>query len=102
MPLLLLPTRAARPPIESPFRPSTEATSMARSSTEAARFAASRPASVEFGEQSRRLADAHGRTVRLIETEGLGHTRILLADQTLDAVVDFVTAAGRVGVPSGL
>ena len=51
-------------------------------------------------EQSQRLAGAHDGSARLIETEGLGHTRILSADQTLDAVIDFVTAADRVAAPS--
>jgi pimeloyl-ACP methyl ester carboxylesterase len=38
-----------------------------------------------------RLHDAHGDRSRLVRTEGLGHTRVLSADATLDAVVALVT-----------
>ncbi|MFJ6532971.1 alpha/beta fold hydrolase [Microbacterium sp. NPDC091662] len=40
---------------------------------------------------SLRLHDAHGDRSRLIRTERLGHTRVLSADATLDAVVALVT-----------
>ncbi|WP_193509139.1 alpha/beta fold hydrolase [Cryobacterium sp. BB736] len=46
-------------------------------------------------EQSERLAAAHPRA-QLIVTEGLGHGRILVADETLDAVMEFVTSGERV------
>ncbi|WP_168625683.1 alpha/beta hydrolase [Cryobacterium sp. BB307] len=46
-------------------------------------------------EQSQRLAAAHP-SAQLIVTEGLGHNRILAADQTLDAVMEFVTSGERV------
>ena len=46
-------------------------------------------------ERSERLAEVHA-TTRLIVTEGLGHNRILAADDTLDAVLDFVTSGERV------
>lgn len=39
---------------------------------------------------SRRLHDAHGERSRLLRTEGFGHTRVLSADATLDAVVAMV------------
>lgn len=40
---------------------------------------------------SLRLHAAHGGRSRLLRTEGLGHTRVLTADATLDAVVALVT-----------
>lgn len=40
---------------------------------------------------SLRLHAAHGERSRLLRTEGLGHTRVLSADATLDAVVALVT-----------
>lgn len=40
---------------------------------------------------SLRLHEAHGERSRLLRTEGLGHTRVLSADATLDAVVALVT-----------
>ena len=40
---------------------------------------------------SLRLHEAHGERSRLVRTEGLGHTRVLSADATLDAVVALVT-----------
>ncbi|MCV0334721.1 alpha/beta hydrolase [Microbacterium sp.] len=42
---------------------------------------------------SLRLHDAHGDRSRLVRTEGLGHTRVLSADATLDAVVALVAGA---------
>ncbi|WP_157157565.1 alpha/beta fold hydrolase [Diaminobutyricimonas sp. LJ205] len=47
--------------------------------------------------QSEALAGVHEGS-RLVVTEGLGHNRILAADQTLDAVLEFVTARERAGV----
>lgn len=41
--------------------------------------------------ESRRLHDAHGARSRLVLTEGAGHSRLLAADATLDAVTAFVT-----------
>jgi pimeloyl-ACP methyl ester carboxylesterase len=46
---------------------------------------------------SLRLHDAHPERSRLLRTEGLGHTRVLSADATLDAVLALVTD-GLVGV----
>ena len=46
-------------------------------------------------EQSERLAGAHP-TARLLVTDGLGHNRIVAADETLDAVLDFVASGERV------
>lgn len=46
-----------------------------------------------------RLHEAHGDRARLLRTEGLGHTRVLSADTTLDAVVALV-ADGLSGVDS--
>lgn len=40
---------------------------------------------------SLRLHEAHGTRSRLVRTDGLGHTRVLSADATLDAVVALVT-----------
>ncbi len=40
---------------------------------------------------SLRLHEAHGGRSRLVRTEGLGHTRVLSADATLDAVVALTT-----------
>ncbi|WP_337001362.1 alpha/beta hydrolase family protein [Microbacterium sp. LB12] len=40
---------------------------------------------------SLRLHDAHGSRSRLLRTDGLGHTRVLSADATLDAVIALVT-----------
>jgi pimeloyl-ACP methyl ester carboxylesterase len=45
--------------------------------------------------QSEALAAAHDGS-RLVITEGLGHNRILAADETLDAVLEFVSAGSRV------
>ncbi|MET1044375.1 MAG: alpha/beta hydrolase [Microbacteriaceae bacterium] len=45
--------------------------------------------------QSVALAAAHDGS-RLVISEGLGHNRILAADETLDAVLEFVTAGTRV------
>ncbi|MET4159010.1 alpha/beta hydrolase [Agromyces sp. PvR057] len=47
---------------------------------------------VPFAEAPRLVAANAGRT-RLVPTDGLGHNRILRADVTLDAVLDFVTAS---------
>jgi len=41
--------------------------------------------------ESQRLHAAHGERSRLLLTEGSGHSRVLAADATLDAVVAFVT-----------
>ena len=56
--------------------------------------------------ESQRLHDAHGARSRLLLTEGAGHSRVLGADATLDAVTAFVTGglaaldeAGVVGQP---
>ena len=40
-----------------------------------------------------RLHEAHGTRSRLLRTEGLGHTRVLSADPTLDAIVALVDRA---------
>jgi pimeloyl-ACP methyl ester carboxylesterase len=47
--------------------------------------------------QSEALAGAH-EGARLLITEGLGHNRILAADATLDAVLEFVTTRERAAV----
>lgn len=41
--------------------------------------------------ESQRLHDAHGARSRLVLTRGAGHSRVLAADTTLDAVTAFVT-----------
>lgn len=46
---------------------------------------------VAFGE-SLRLHEAHGERSRLVVTEGAGHSRVLSADVTLDAVPAFATS----------
>ncbi|MFF2276935.1 alpha/beta fold hydrolase [Agromyces sp. NPDC058126] len=46
---------------------------------------------VPYAESERLLAVNPG--ARLVPTEGLGHNRVLRADVTLDAVVDFLTAS---------
>ncbi|WP_166790771.1 alpha/beta hydrolase family protein [Cryobacterium mannosilyticum] len=43
-------------------------------------------------EQSEQLHAAHGERSHLVATEGLGHRRILSADLTLDAVLEFIAA----------
>jgi pimeloyl-ACP methyl ester carboxylesterase len=52
--------------------------------------------------ESERLHDAHGGRSRLVLTEGAGHTRVLGADATLDAVTAFATgglaAVDRAGI----
>jgi hypothetical protein len=40
---------------------------------------------------SLRLHEAHGERSRLLQTSGLGHNRILVADPVLDALVAFTT-----------
>ncbi|GAA1509506.1 fermentation-respiration switch protein FrsA (DUF1100 family) [Agromyces terreus] len=52
---------------------------------------------VPFSEASRLVAANPG--ARLVAADGLGHNRILRADVTLDAVVDFVTAPDAAGAP---
>lgn len=42
---------------------------------------------------SLRLHQAHGDRSRLLRTSGLGHNRVLVGDQVLDALVAFVTVA---------
>lgn len=49
--------------------------------------------------ESRRLLVANHGHAELITTEGLGHTRILNADTTLDAVTEFVNAASGKSAP---
>jgi hypothetical protein len=41
--------------------------------------------------ESLRLHEAHGDRSRLVVTEGAGHSRVLAADATLDAVTAFAT-----------
>lgn len=41
-------------------------------------------------EESSVLAEAHGAKTEFLATEGLGHSRILAADEVLDAVCDFL------------
>ncbi|MBG6058235.1 pimeloyl-ACP methyl ester carboxylesterase [Cryobacterium sp. MP_M5] len=43
-------------------------------------------------EQSEQLHAAHGERSHLVVTEGLGHRRILSADVTLDAVLEFIAS----------
>lgn len=54
---------------------------------------------------SLRLHEAHGSRSRLVRTEGLGHTRVLSADATLDAVVALTTggldAVDTLGLAAG-
>jgi pimeloyl-ACP methyl ester carboxylesterase len=59
--------------------------------------------------ESLRLHEAHGARSRLVLTEGAGHSRVLGADATLDAVTAFVTGGlaaldaaglGQVAVPA--
>ena len=54
---------------------------------------------VPFAEAPK-LAGANPVRTRLVPTEGLGHNRILRADVTLDAVLDFVTAPDAALVPA--
>lgn len=53
---------------------------------------------VPFAEAPKLAAANPGRT-RLVTTEGLGHNRILRADETLDAIVEFVTAPDAAAGP---
>ncbi|MGW9631338.1 alpha/beta hydrolase family protein [Agromyces sp. NPDC055520] len=45
--------------------------------------------------ESERLLEANASQARLLATEGLGHNRVLRADATLDAVMEFVLADER-------
>jgi len=52
-------------------------------------------------DESLRLHEAHGDRSRLLVTEGAGHSRVLAADATLDAVTAFATG-GLVGLDAHL
>ncbi|SFR66778.1 Alpha/beta hydrolase family protein [Agromyces sp. CF514] len=54
---------------------------------------------VPFAEAPK-IAAANPASTRLVPTDGLGHNRILRADVTLDAVVDFVTASDAALTPA--